>query len=81
MHWKFKKWGQDENVVTSVMFLAGAESFRMPRQVDAVAEAVEEKGTFTKITDTIKSYYNNAVDSVTDGLESFKGLKLEEKAQ
>ncbi|XP_073341239.1 apolipoprotein C-II [Pagrus major] len=50
------------------------ESFRMPRQVE------EEEGTMSKITGTIKSYYDSAVNTASDYIESIKGLKLEEKA-
>lgn len=52
-------------------FRAGADSFRMPRQVE------EEEGTISKITGTIRSYYDSAVNTATEYIESIKGLKLE----
>ncbi|XP_030250521.1 apolipoprotein C-II [Sparus aurata] len=52
-----------------------ADSFRMPRQVE------EEEGTISKITGTIRSYYDSAVNTATEYIESIKGLKLEEKAK
>lgn len=55
-------------------FYSGAESFRMPRQAE------EEQGTLSKITDTIKSYYSDAVNTASGYLDDIKGLKLEEKA-
>ncbi|XP_028280357.1 apolipoprotein C-II [Parambassis ranga] len=64
-------------VVTVLVALLAlnAESFRMPRQAE------EEEGTLTKITGTIKSYYDGAVNTATGYLDSIKGLKLEEKAK
>lgn len=65
------------NPLTNVAcFCIGAESFRVPRQVDE-----EEQGTITKLTDTVKSYYAGAVNTASDYLEQIKGLKLEEKAK
>ncbi|XP_074540295.1 apolipoprotein C-II [Halichoeres trimaculatus] len=61
--------------VLVALLALNAESFRMPRQAE------EEKGTFTRITDTVKSYYNSAVDTASECLESIRGMKLEEKAQ
>ncbi|XP_056142665.1 apolipoprotein C-II [Lampris incognitus] len=52
-----------------------AESFRVPR------EAEEEPGPLASITDTVKSYFNRSVSTVSSCVESIKGLKLEEKAQ
>nr|XP_033496059.1 apolipoprotein C-II [Epinephelus lanceolatus] len=57
-----------------------AESFRMPRQAEAVEEE-EEVGTLTKVSGTIKSYYNNAIDTASGYLDSIRGLKIEEKAK
>ncbi|CAJ1062667.1 LOW QUALITY PROTEIN: apolipoprotein C-II [Xyrichtys novacula] len=66
-----------------------AESFRMPRQavedveppVKAEEAVEEEKGTLTKFTDGVKSYYNSAVNTATGYLDSIRGLKLEEKVK
>lgn len=49
----------------------------MPRQV----EEVEEQGPLTTVTNTFKSYYENAVNTASGYLENIKGLKLEEKAK
>ncbi|XP_049439226.1 apolipoprotein C-II [Epinephelus fuscoguttatus] len=57
-----------------------AESFRMPRQAEAVEEE-EEVGTLTKVSGTIKSYYNDAVNTASGYLDSIRGLKIEEKAK
>ncbi|XP_037642010.1 apolipoprotein C-II [Sebastes umbrosus] len=62
-------------VLVAVLALS-AESFRMPRQVDD-----EQQGTITKLTGTIRSYYDNAVNTASGYLEDIKGLKLEEKAK
>ncbi|CAN9513800.1 unnamed protein product [Ophioblennius macclurei] len=59
--------------VLSALLALNVEGFRMPRQVD------EERGTITKLTDSIKSYYNSAVDTASEYVESIKGLKIEEK--
>ncbi|KAM4601310.1 apolipoprotein C-II [Polymixia lowei] len=61
--------------VLVVLLAFNAESFRVPRQT-----AEEEEGTLTKITGTIKSYYDYSVDTASGYLEDIKGLKLEEKA-
>ncbi|XP_026173152.1 apolipoprotein C-II [Mastacembelus armatus] len=61
--------------VLVALFALSAESFRLPRQ------AQEEAGTLSKITDTVKSYYDTAVNTASEYLESIKGLKLEEKAK
>ncbi|XP_071388881.1 apolipoprotein C-II [Centroberyx affinis] len=63
--------------VLVALLALSAESFRVPRQ----AAAEEEEGTLTKITDTIKSYYDQSVNTASDYLESIKGMKLEEKAK
>lgn len=60
----------------SDLFCAGAESFRVSRQAEE-----EEQGTLSKITDTVKSYYDSALTTASGYLDSIKGLKLEEKAQ
>lgn len=61
--------------VLVALLALSAESFRMPRQVTE-----EEPGTLTKISDTVKSYYDSAVNTASGYLEDIKGLKLEEKA-
>ncbi|KAM9353517.1 apolipoprotein C-II [Symphorus nematophorus] len=61
-------------VLVALLALSG-ESFRVPRQVE------EEQGTLTKITDTLRSYYDSTLDTASGYLESIKGLKLEEKAK
>ncbi|XP_068426700.1 apolipoprotein C-II [Clinocottus analis] len=64
-------------VVTVLVALLAlsTESFRLPRQVKEV-----EPGTLTKISDTVKSYYDSAVNTASGYLDNIKGLKLEEKA-
>ncbi|KAM7421215.1 hypothetical protein PAMA_015391 [Pampus argenteus] len=59
--------------VLVALLALSAESFRMPRQA-------EEEGTLSKISDTVKSYYNTAINSARGYAEDVKGLKLEEKA-
>ena len=61
---------------TSDLFCADAESFRVPRQV----EEEQVQGTLSKITGTVKSYYDTAVDTASGYLDDIMGLKLEEKA-
>lgn len=63
------------NVSPSGLFCAGAESFRVPRQTD------EEVGTLTKITGTLRSYYDSAVNTASEYVDQIKGLKVEEKAK
>nr|XP_046256768.1 apolipoprotein C-II [Scatophagus argus] len=63
-------------VTVLVALLASAESFRVLRQAEE-----EEQGTVTKITSAARSYYNKAVNTASEYLESAKGLKLEEKAK
>ncbi|XP_053183260.1 apolipoprotein C-II [Scomber japonicus] len=60
--------------VLVALLALSAESFRMPRQAE------EEQGTLSKLTDTIKSYYSEAVNTASGYLDNIKGLKLEEKA-
>ncbi len=54
---------------------AGAESFRVPRQVE------EEKGTIATVVDTLKSYYDQSIDTAGGYVETIKGYKLKEKAK
>ncbi|TDH11557.1 hypothetical protein EPR50_G00062030, partial [Perca flavescens] len=61
--------------VLVALLALSTESFRMPRQAE------EEQGTLTKITGTIRSYYDNVVDVASGYVDSIKGLKLEEKAK
>ncbi|XP_042346669.1 apolipoprotein C-II isoform X2 [Plectropomus leopardus] len=60
--------------VLVALLALSAESFRVARQVE------EEQGTLTKVTDTVKSYYNSAVNTASEYIEGIKGMKLEEKA-
>ncbi|XP_026140844.1 apolipoprotein C-II isoform X1 [Carassius auratus] len=64
-------------VITAVIaFLAlGAESFRVPRQAE------EERGTISTVVDTLKSYYDQSVDTASGYVETIKGYKLNEKAK
>lgn len=62
-------------LTSDLFFSAGAESFRVPRQAE------DEEGTLTKITGTVKSYYDSAVNTVSGYVESLKGLNLDEKAK
>uniref|UniRef100_A0A3Q2YRQ0 Apolipoprotein C-II n=1 Tax=Hippocampus comes TaxID=109280 RepID=A0A3Q2YRQ0_HIPCM len=66
-------------LVVTVLFAllaVSAEGFRMPRQAKD-----EERGPLTTFCNTIKSYYSEAVDTITDYVETVKGLKLEEKVK
>ncbi|XP_035019959.1 apolipoprotein C-II [Hippoglossus stenolepis] len=63
-------------VAVLVALLAlSAEGFRVTRQVE------EEEGTLTKITDKVKSLYQDTVSTASGYLESIRGMKLEEKAK
>nr|XP_057909408.1 apolipoprotein C-II [Doryrhamphus excisus] len=59
--------------VLLALLAISVESFRMPRQAE------EDQGTLTMISDTIKSYYNNVVNTASDYMETLKNLKIEEK--
>ncbi|XP_028986300.1 apolipoprotein C-II [Betta splendens] len=61
--------------VLVALLALGAESFRVPRQVD------EEQGALSKMADTVKSYYDSAVSTAGDYVESIKNLRLDEKAK
>ncbi|KAK7157664.1 hypothetical protein R3I93_008992 [Phoxinus phoxinus] len=64
-------------ITVLIAFLAlGAESFRVPRQAEE-----EEKGTIATVVDSLKSYYDQSVDTASSYVESIKGYKLEEKAK
>uniref|UniRef100_A0A667XW51 Apolipoprotein C-II n=1 Tax=Myripristis murdjan TaxID=586833 RepID=A0A667XW51_9TELE len=60
--------------VLVALLALSAESFRVPRQTP------EEQGTLAKITDFIKFYYNQSVDTVSEYVENIKGFNIEEKA-
>ncbi|XP_034467315.1 apolipoprotein C-II [Hippoglossus hippoglossus] len=63
-------------VAVLVALLAlSAEGFRVTRQVE------EEEGTLTKITDKVKSLYQDTISTASGYLESIRGMKLEEKAK
>ncbi len=47
----------------------------MPRQVE------EEKGTIATVVDTLKSYYDQSIDTAGGYVETIKGYKLKEKAK
>ncbi|KAL7886663.1 hypothetical protein AOLI_G00043840 [Acnodon oligacanthus] len=64
-------------VLIAVLAL-GAESFRVPRQVE---DADEEKGTVATVIDTLKSYYDQGLNTASGYIENIKELKLEEKAK
>ncbi|CAL8359277.1 unnamed protein product [Arctogadus glacialis] len=64
-------------IAVMVTLLAlSAESFRMPRQA-----VEEEAGSLTKITDTIKSYYDGSVNTASGYIDDIRGMKLEEKVK
>lgn len=69
-------------VVAVLVALAAlsAEGFRVPREVDALEEEVEQ-GTFTRITGAIRSKYNNVVNTASGYLDQIRGMKLEEKVK
>lgn len=71
MWFRMKK---DSSLILS-LWHAGAESFRVPRQAE------EEKGTIAVVVDTLKSYYDQSVDTASGYVETIKGYKLEEKAK
>lgn len=54
---------------------ADVESFRVVRQAE------EETGSLSKISNTLKSYYSRAIDTVNGYVEDIKALKLEEQAK
>ncbi|XP_077455091.1 apolipoprotein C-II [Stigmatopora argus] len=58
------------------LLAVSTEGFRMPRQVTD-----EEQGPLTMISEKIKSYYSNAVDTVNSYVDAIKGLKIEQKAK
>ncbi|XP_037392609.1 apolipoprotein C-II [Pygocentrus nattereri] len=64
-------------VLIAVLAL-GAESFRVPRQVE---DTDEEKGTVATVMDTLKSYYDQGLNTASGYIENIKELKLEEKAK
>ncbi|XP_036449177.1 apolipoprotein C-II [Colossoma macropomum] len=66
-------------VLIAVLAL-GAESFRVPRQVEGEGED-EEKGTVATVLDTLKSYYDQGLNTASGYIENIKELKLEEKAK
>ncbi len=47
----------------------------MPRQAE------EEKGTIATVVDTLKSYYDQGIDTAGGYVETIKGYKLNEKAK
>ena len=53
----------------------------MSRQAPEEVEEVEEAGTLTKITDTIKSYYDGSVNTASGYVDDIRGMKLEEKVK
>nr|XP_020445791.1 apolipoprotein C-II-like [Monopterus albus] len=64
-------------VVTVLVALLAlsAESFRVPRMAE------EEQGHTSTIKDTVKSYYDNAVNTASGYIETIRDLKLAEKAK
>ncbi|XP_062847965.1 apolipoprotein C-II [Trichomycterus rosablanca] len=54
----------------------GAESFRVPREAEE-----EEQATVTTVLDTLRSYYDQSVNTASSYYDSLKDLKLEEKAK
>merc|ERR1712212_608512 len=64
--------------VLVALLALSAESFRVARQADDQPEA---PGPVTQITDGIKHYYGQTIDTANSYIESIQGLKLEEKAK
>ncbi|XP_020796072.2 apolipoprotein C-II [Boleophthalmus pectinirostris] len=64
--------------VLAALLAINAEGFRVYRQVE---EEAEQPGTFTKMTNAFRSYYENAINTASGYLDSVKGLKQEEKAK
>uniref|UniRef100_A0A3B5AV89 Apolipoprotein C-II n=1 Tax=Stegastes partitus TaxID=144197 RepID=A0A3B5AV89_9TELE len=60
--------------VLVTLLALNAEGFRVLRQAE------EKPGSLERVTGAIKSYYDTAVNTVSDGIENIKGLKLEERA-
>ncbi|KAL3059773.1 hypothetical protein OYC64_014383 [Pagothenia borchgrevinki] len=75
--------------VLVALLAPNAESFRVKRQAEdtegvveeVVPEVVEEQGSLAKFTDSVKTYYSDAVNTASEYLENIKGMKLEEKAK
>ncbi|XP_034029416.1 apolipoprotein C-II [Thalassophryne amazonica] len=67
-------------LVVTVLFTLlalGAESFRLPRQVE---EEEEQEGTLSVITGTLKSYYNSAVNTASGYVKNIKDMQLDKQA-
>jgi len=64
--------------VLVALLALSAESFRVARQAEAEAAG---PGPVTQVTDGIKYYYSQTVDTANTYIESIKGLQLEEKAK
>jgi len=62
--------------VLVALLALSAESFRVPRQAED-----EPAGPVTQITDGIKHYYSQTVDTANSYIESIQGLQLEQKAK
>uniref|UniRef100_A0A3Q3W4D8 Apolipoprotein C-II n=1 Tax=Mola mola TaxID=94237 RepID=A0A3Q3W4D8_MOLML len=62
--------------VLAALSALSAESLRLPRQAEE-----EEQGTLIKITNNIRSLYDQALTTASEYLDSIKGLKIEEKAK
>ncbi|KAL7875079.1 hypothetical protein SRHO_G00060490 [Serrasalmus rhombeus] len=64
-------------VLIAVLAL-GVESFLVPVKVE---DMHEEKGTVATVIDTLKSYYDQGLNTASGYIENIKELKLEEKAK
>ncbi|XP_062393738.1 skin secretory protein xP2-like [Sardina pilchardus] len=71
---------------------APAEEAPAPAEEDSIVEAVHEeaapapavpapKGTVARVMNSLRSYYDTAINTASGYLEAIRGLKLEEKAK
>ncbi|KAK1795462.1 hypothetical protein P4O66_010628 [Electrophorus voltai] len=54
----------------------GSESFRVPRLAEE-----EEMGTVDTVIETLKSYYDHSMETISGYMENIKGFQLDEKAK
>ncbi|XP_076135735.1 apolipoprotein C-II-like [Alosa pseudoharengus] len=62
--------------VLIALLTIGTESSRIPRQAEE-----EEQGTAARVMNTLRSYYDQSLNTASGYLEDIRELKLEEKAK
>merc|ERR1719369_504605 len=70
--------------VLVALLALSAESFRVARQAEdelVAGPGPAGPGPVTQLTDGIKQYYGQAVDTVNSYIESIQGLNIEQKAK